>query len=129
MLLSILKSLSLGVWLGSLIMLGAAVAAPVFQQLPSRTMAGNLNAIILGRMNMIEWICGSIAFITSIVLLAMNWGGEYRILRIIESCMIFLMLTLLWFYSSRMTDRMTELRATIHDFDYPQETTEYVMAK
>jgi hypothetical protein len=110
-------------------MLAIAVAAPVFQQLPSKTLAGNLNAIILGRMNMIEWICGSIAFISSIVLLAMNWGGEYRTLRIIETCLIFLMVTMLWFYSSRMTGRMTELRATIQDFDHPRETTEYVEAK
>ncbi|MDP4231588.1 MAG: DUF4149 domain-containing protein, partial [Bacteroidota bacterium] len=103
MILSILKSLSLGVWLGSLLMLGIAVAAPVFQQLPSRTMAGNLNAIILGKMNMIEWVCGTIAFLSSIVLLAMNWNGEFRTLRIIETCLIFLMITMLWFYSSKMT--------------------------
>src|SRR5579872_4822463 len=105
MILSILKSLTLGVWLGSLFMLGIAVAAPIFQQLPSKTMAGNLNAIILGRMNMIEWICGSVAFISSIVLLAMNWNGEYRTLRIIETCLIFLTVTMLWFYSSRITGR------------------------
>ncbi len=129
MILSILKSLSLGVWLGSLLMLGIAVAAPVFQQLPSKTMAGNLNAIILGRMNMIEWICGSIAFISSVILLAMNWSGEYRTLRIIETCLIFLMVAMLWFYSSRMTGRMSELRTTIQDFDHPRETTEYVEAK
>jgi hypothetical protein len=129
MILSIIKSLSLGVWLGSLLMLAIAVAAPIFQQLPSRTMAGNLNAIILGRMNMIEWVCGTAAFLSSIILLAVNWNGEYRMLRIVETCLIFLMITMLWFYSSRMTGRMTELRATIHDFDTPRETTEYIEAK
>ena len=129
MILSILKSLSLGIWLGSLLMLGIAVAAPVFQQLPSKTLAGNLNAIILGRMNMIEWVCGIIAFLSSIILLAMNWNGEYRMLRIIELCLIFLTITILWFYSSKITGRMTELRATIHDFDMPQQTTEYIEAK
>jgi hypothetical protein len=129
MLLSIVKSLSLGVWLGSLIMLGAAVAAPVFQQLPSKTMAGNLNAVILSRMNMIEWVCGALAFITSIILLAANWNGEFRTLRIVETCIIFLTITILWFYSSKMTGRMTELRTTIQDFDTPRETTEYIQAK
>jgi hypothetical protein len=129
MILSILKSLSLGVWLGSLLMLGAAVAAPVFQQLPSKTMAGNLNAIILSRMNMLEWVCGALAFITSIILLAANWNGEFRTLRIIETSLIFLMITLLWFYSSKITGRMTELRATIGDFDTPREQVEYREAK
>lgn len=129
MILSILKSLSLGVWLGSLLMLAIGVAAPVFQQLPSKTMAGNLNAIILGRMNMIEWVCGSVAFICALILLVVNWNGEYRTLRIIETCLIFLMITMLWFYSVKMTGHMTELRATIQDFDHPRETTEYMEAK
>lgn len=129
MIVSILKSLSLGVWLGSLLMLAIAVAAPVFQQLPSKTMAGNLNAIIMGRMNSIEWVCGVIAFLSSIVLLAVNWNGEYRTMRIIETCLIFLMVTMLWFYSVKLAGRMTELRATIQDFDHPQETTEYFEAK
>lgn len=129
MILSILKSLSLGVWLGSLLMLAIAVAAPVFEQLPSKTLAGNLNAIILGRMNMIEWVCGIIAFLSSLVLLAMNWNGEFRTLRIVETCLIFLTISMLWFYSSKMTSRMTELRATIRDFDTPRETAEYVEAK
>jgi hypothetical protein len=110
-------------------MLAIAVAAPVFQQLPSKTLAGNLNAIILGRMNMIEWVCGIMAFLSSIVLLAMNWNGEFRTLRIVETGLIFLTITMLWFYSSKMTSRMTELRATIGDFDTPRETAEYVEAK
>src|SRR5438067_6128220 len=129
MILSIIKSLALGVWLGSLLMLAAAVAAPLFHELPSKTMAGNLNAVILGKMNAIEWVCGVAAFLSSIVLLAMNWNGEYRTLRIVETVLIFLMITLLWFYSSRITGRMTELRQTIGDFDHPQETAQYIQAK
>ncbi|HYM20440.1 MAG TPA: DUF4149 domain-containing protein [Candidatus Kapabacteria bacterium] len=129
MILSILKSLSLGVWLGSLLMLGAAVAAPIFQELPSKTLAGHLNGIILSRMNLIEWVCGTLAFISSVVLLAMNWNGEFRTLRIIETALVFVMISILWIYSTRITGRMNDLRQTIGDFDHPQETTEYVQAK
>jgi hypothetical protein len=129
MILSILKSLSLGVWLGSLIMLGAAVAAPVFQQLPSKTMAGALNGVILSRMNSIEWVCAVLAFVSSIVLLAMNWNGEYRTMRIVETALIFIMTTLLWVYSVKISGRMGELRATIKDFDVPPQTTEVLEAK
>lgn len=129
MILSILKSLSLGVWLGSLLMLGIAVAAPIFQQLPSKTLAGQVNGIILGRMNGIEWVCGVLAFISSIVLLAMNWNGDHRTIRIVETLMIFVMITLLWFYSVKISGRMEELRMVIKDFDTPQQTTEYVEAK
>lgn len=129
MILSILKSLSLGVWLGSLLMLGIAVAAPIFQQLPSKTLAGQVNGIILGRMNGIEWVCGVLAFVSSIVLLAMNWNGDHRTIRIVETLMIFVMITLLWFYSVKISGRMEELRMVIKDFDTPQQTTEYVEAK
>src|SRR6187455_2014694 len=125
MILSILKSLSLGVWLGSLLMLGIAVAAPIFQQLPSKTLAGQVNGIILGRMNGIEWICGVLAFLSSIILLAMNWNGDHRTIRLAETLMIFVMITLLWFYSVKISGRMEELRMVIKDFDTPQQTTEY----
>ena len=110
-------------------MLGAAVAAPIFQELPSKTLAGQVNGIILSRMNMIEWVCGSLAFISSVVLLAMNWNGEYRMLRIIETALVFVMVSLLWVYSTRITSRMNELRTTIGDFDHPQVTEQYVQAK
>jgi hypothetical protein len=129
MILSILKSLSLGVWLGSLLMLAIAVAAPIFQQLPSKTLAGQVNGIILSRMNGIEWVCGVLAFISSIVLLAMNWNGDHRTIRIIETLMIFVMITLLWLYSVRVSSRMEELRMVIKDFDTPAQTTEYIEAK
>ncbi|MBS1903271.1 MAG: DUF4149 domain-containing protein [Bacteroidetes bacterium] len=129
MILSILKSLSLGVWLGSLLMLGIAVAAPIFQELPSRTLAGHVNGIILSRMNLIEWVCGTLALVTSIVLLMVNWNGEFRMLRIAETAVLFVTVTLLWIYSTRITSRMDELKQTIGDFDHPREEVTYVQAK
>ena len=129
MILSIIKSLALGVWLGSLLMLGAAVAAPVFQELPSKTMAGNLNSIILSRMNMIEWVCAILAFLSALTLVIVNWNGEYRTVRLVETAMIFVMITLLWMYSTKTSERMAELRHTIGDFDNPRTDTEYIMAK
>lgn len=129
MIFSILKSLALGVWLGALLMLAIAVAAPLFQNLPSRTMAGNLNQIILGRMNMIEWICLGIVAICTIAMLVTDWSSGPRTQRIVELGMLVIMAGLLWYYSSSITDRMTELRAVIKDFDHPQQTTEYVQAR
>jgi len=129
MILSIIKSLSLGVWLGSLLMLGAAVAAPVFQELPSRTMAGNLNSVILSRMNVIEWVCGVLAFLSALVLLIINWNGEYRTVRLVETVLMFIMITMLWMYSTKISSRMGELRSTIGDFDNPRVDNEYIQAK
>ncbi|HET6399923.1 MAG TPA: hypothetical protein VFH95_00845 [Candidatus Kapabacteria bacterium] len=127
--LSILKSLVLGIWLGALIMLGYAVAGPVFQQSPSKTLAGAINGVILGRMNNIEWVCWAVAFACSTLLLILNWNNGGRSLRIIELAAIVITSVLLWTYSSHITHRMETLRATIGDFDHPKQTTEYVEAK
>jgi hypothetical protein len=129
MILSILKSLSLGIWFGALIMLGYAVAGPVFHELPSKTLAGALNGVILGRMNNIEWVCAVIALVSSIVLLILKWNDKSRTLRIVEFATIFAAMVILWIYSIHTTDRMNALRATIGDFDHPQQTTEYIAAK
>lgn len=129
MLFSIVKSLALGVWLGALVMLAFAVAAPLFQTLPSRTMAGNLNQVILSRMNTIEWICWALAMTCSIVLLVVQWKVGPRSLRIAETVMLVLMAGFLWYYSSSITSHMTGLRATIKDFDTPSDTREYIEAR
>jgi hypothetical protein len=129
MILSILKTLSLGVWLGALLMLAFAVAGPIFQQSPSKTLAGTINGVILGRMNSIEWVCAIIALLSSVLLLLMNWGSEGRMLRLIETIVIVVMLAILWLYSSSTSSRMAELRGVIKDFDHPQQTTEYIEAK
>ncbi len=127
--LSILKTLALGIWLGALIMLGYAVAGPIFQQSPSKTLAGTINGIILGRMNNIEWICLIVALALSIVLLILHWNDASRNLRIAEVLAIFIASVLLWSYAAKVTAKMETLRTTIGDFDHPKQTTEYVQAK
>ena len=129
MILSILKTLALGIWLGALLMLGFAVAGPIFQQLPSKTLAGTVNGIILGRMNTIEWFCGIFAFACSVSSLAFYWRGRFRTLRIVEVASILVTVVLLWIYSISITSDMQMLRATIGDFDHPKETQEYEQAK
>lgn len=129
MILTILKSLSLGVWLGALLMLGIAVAGPIFRQSPSRTLAGEINQTILARMNSIEWVCLAIAAAVTITLLVMDWKSGPRTLRIVETVMIVVMAGLLWYYSISITGDMNNLRDVIKDFDNPKETTEYVEAR
>ncbi len=128
MIFSILKSLALGVWLGALIMLGYAVAGPIFQHSPSKTVAGTINGIILGRMNTIEWVCWTVALVSSILLLVLHWSGA-RGLRVAELTLIVVAGALLWIYSIRITARMETLRTMIGDFDHPRADTEYVAAK
>ena len=126
---SILKTLALGIWLGSLLMLGYAVAGPIFQQSPSKTLAGGINGVILGRMNSIEWVCAITALSSAVVLLLVYWQAGSRTLRIAEIVVLLVTCILLWSYSSGITDRMNTLRTTIGDFDHPKQIPEYVRAK
>ena len=127
--LSILKSLSLGIWLGALIMLGYAVAGPIFHELPSKTIAGALNGIILGRMNNLEWVCAIVALVSSTILLILKWKNSSRTFCLIEFVTIFAAMIILWIYSNPTTDRVNALRSTIGDFDHPRQTIEYIAAK
>lgn len=129
MIFSIVKSLALGIWIGSLLMLGIAVAGPIFRESPSKTLAGNINGIILSRMNTIEWICGALALVSAIALVVMHWQDAGRVRRMIECGLIVLAMLFLSIYSLRITNRMNELRASIKDFDHPQQTTEYIQGK
>jgi hypothetical protein len=126
---SILKTLALGIWLGALIMLGYAVAGPIFQQSPSKTLAGTINGVILGRMNSIEWVCAIAALVSAVVLLIVYWQTDTRTLRIAEILILLVACVLLWSYSANITGRMNTLRETIGDFDHPKQTAEYVQAK
>jgi hypothetical protein len=125
MIFSILKSLALGVWLGALIMLAVAVAGPLFQNLPSRTMAGNINQIILARMNSIEWVCLAIAVVCTVAMLVTDWASGPRMQRIVEMVMLVIMAGLLWYYSTWVTQRMNNIRQGM-DFGHPPGTNEYV---
>lgn len=124
---SILRSLSLGIWVGALLMLGYAVAGPIFQQSPSKTVAGAINGIILGRMNTLEWGCWALASLCSVTLFIVE--RNFGTVRTAEIVLLLAAGTLLWWYSSNITGRMNALRSTIGDFDHPQATAEYVQAK
>src|SRR5437868_561323 len=58
--LNVLIILSLGIWIGSLVFFGVGVASIVFTPglLPDRTIAGAVNSAILGRLVVLELICG-----------------------------------------------------------------------
>jgi hypothetical protein len=124
-----LRQLALGVWLGALLMLGIAVAGRIFQLSPSKTLAGEINGVILGRMNTIEWVCGIIALFPSLSLVLLPNASRSLFERSIAVAGIGITLVLLWWYSSAITGRMTELRATIQDFDHPRADAAYVAAK
>jgi hypothetical protein len=80
-------------------------------------------------MNILEWVCGILALLSSLILLMVNWSGEIRTMRIVETALIVVMLGILLFYSTKISGRMEELRAVIKDFDHPQQSAEYVRAK
>jgi hypothetical protein len=59
MILSILKTLSLGVWIGAIVMLGI-MAPTVFHLAPSRTMTEMLIGAIISRMTILDRSCADV---------------------------------------------------------------------
>ena len=127
MLVTILKTLSLGIWLGAIIMLGI-MAGTVFHLAPSRTLAGMLIGAVIAKMNILEWVCAAIALLSSAWLLVHNWNGA-RKWRIVEFGGILLATALLWYYSMVVNPHLNDLRQQIGDFDHPQATPAYVQAR
>lgn len=117
-----LENLGAGVWVGSLLTFGLAVAAPVFRGLPSITQAGGITAQVLHRINVIETSAAAVMVIAAVVFLAQR---EQRTpLRIGKAVLAVAMALLLFYYGVGIMERMEHLRTVeIRDFDQWNETT------
>jgi hypothetical protein len=127
MVLSILKSLSLGVWIGAIVMLGI-MAPTVFHLAPSRTLAGMLIGAVISRMNILEWSCAGVALLSAVWLLVRNWRSARR-WRIVELCGLVLATILLWYYSMVVNPHLNDLRTQIGDFDHPNASAQYTQQR
>jgi hypothetical protein len=108
---------SVGVWLGSMIFFGVGVAAPIFKILPSKDLAGTLNAVILHRLNLIEYI----SFCLLVVGLALCNRPVRGMIRTLPFIIAGIMLCITLWYAQGISPRMSMLKTTIVSFDTPQE--------
>jgi hypothetical protein len=104
------------VWLGGLLFFGVGVAMIIFKQLPSKDLAGALNAVILHRLNMME-LAGAVLLGVSLVLLVSNVGLQRLRVPIGILCA---MLVLWIIYAFSLTSAMNSLRLSINSFDTPR---------
>jgi hypothetical protein len=102
-------------WLGSLVFFGVGVAMIIFKQLPSKDLAGALNAVILHRLNMLELV-GATFLGVSLALLVSPVG--VRRLRV-PLALLLVMLAMWGAYALGLTSAMNTLRASINSFDAP----------
>jgi len=69
-----LETVGAGVWIGTLATFGYAVAAPVFRNLPSVTQAGQITALVLHRINLMESVAaGMMVFAAVVACLVPAW--------------------------------------------------------
>jgi hypothetical protein len=108
---------SVGVWLGSMIFFGVGVAAPIFKILPSKDLAGTLNAVILQRLNLIEYI----SFCLLVIGLALCNRPVRGMIRTLPFVIAGIMLCITLWYAQGISPRMNTLKRTIVSFDTPQE--------
>jgi hypothetical protein len=114
--------LGLCLWLGGLALFGYGVAPVIFKTLPSKDMAGALNAVILQRLNLLEFVgaffvgvglCGFVAFSSS----------RRAALRLASVSFLLwtLMTALLGVYALGLSPDMNALRARVSSFDKPDK--------
>lgn len=136
--LSSLRNLILGVWVGSLVCAGLLVAPVVFKVLSSRTQAGLVFGEVLGRLNKLEMVCAVLLVSLRVILIfwknfkkknltsaklhnAEKSGAKPR--RFLPSDGILLLMSvLLFYYAVEITPEMTALRSKISSFDMPVAT-------
>jgi hypothetical protein len=126
MILSILKTLAIGIWIGAIVMLGI-MAPTVFHLAPSRTLAGMLIGAVIERMNILEWVCACVALLAAASPLVRNWKHATR-LRLVEFAAILFATALLCYYSMVVNPNLNDLRARIVDFEHPNTSTTYIQA-
>lgn len=111
-----LEQLSAGVWVGALLTFGIAVAATLFRQLPSVTLAGSVNAQILQRVHLME--IGAATAMTVAALVFLLQPAERTPLRLAKTALLVVMIALLVYYGVILLDRLEHLRTVeIVDFD------------
>ena len=115
-----LENLGVGLWMGALVTFGFAVAAPVFRNLPSVTQAGNITAIVLHRINLLETTAAILMVLSAFAFLLQK---EQRTpLRLAKTALVVLMTMTFLYYGLIVMNRMEHLRTVeIHDFDHFSE--------
>jgi len=114
--LNIVILLALGIWIGSLVFFGAGVASIVFSPglLPDRTTAGALNSAILGRLGIVEIVCGVLLLAGALYMAVrgrtwMNW---------VVLLLGIAMLGTAAYYTNILYPQMDALRLSIGNFDH-----------
>ena len=110
-----LENLGAGVWVGALLTFGFAVAGTLFRGLPSITLAGEMNARILHKLNLIE--AGAAIAMALAALFFLVQPSERTLVRFSKALVLVLMTSALVYYGAFLADRMEYLRAEIGDFD------------
>ena len=111
-----IETLAAGVWIGALVGFGFAVAGTVFQELPTTTLAGDVNAAVLAKLNRLEFIAAATMAASAIYfLLRSDW---WTAVRLAKTVLVVVMVATLIYYALVVSDRLEYLRVVeIQDFD------------
>ncbi len=121
----LLFTLGAMLWLGSLLFFGVGVAMIIFKILPTKDLAGTLNAAILHRLNMMELV-GAASMGISFVLLWQR-AAKRDIMSLVG---ILCVMLLCWCaYALGITSEMNILRANINSFDAPTEAAKELITR
>ncbi len=111
-----LETLAAGVWIGALGGFGFAVAGPVFQELPTITLAGNVNAAVLAKLNRLEFLAAAGMAVSAVYFLLRS--DKWTAVRLVKTVLVVAMVATLIYYALVVSARLEYLRVVeIQDFD------------
>lgn len=112
-----IENLGAGIWVGALAGFGFAVAGSVFEEAPSITVAGHINAVILARLNRLEGMAAACMGLGTLYFVL--HAAERSRLRLAKAGLWLVMLAGLLIYAGPIADRLEYLRTVeIQDFDH-----------
>ncbi len=111
-----LETAGAGIWIGALVGFGYSVAGTVFQELPTITLAGEVNASVLKKLNRLEFAAAASMAVAAIYFLSRS--DSWTVVRFGKTALVVGMSVLLIYYALVLGDRLEYLRSVeIQNFD------------
>ena len=110
------ETVGVGIWIGALAGFGYSVAGTVFQELPTITLAGEVNASVLKKLNRLEFAAAASMAVSAIYFLCRS--DSWTMVRLSKTALVVGMSLMLIYYALVLGERLEYLRSVeIQNFD------------
>lgn len=114
-----LEVVTLGMWLGGMVLFSVIVAPALFQVLPSRHMAGEVVSVVLSRLYGLSYICGALYLLGAVIEQRAQGGSRMLMALAVGLVAVLLLVTLYsdFFLGQRMGSLRAEMKTLFGSID------------